>query len=185
LSHFVVISGCSGSGKSTLVAELTSRGYSVVKEPGRRIVQEELGSTGAALPWVDGAAFARRAIALALADRGNARDSSGWVFFDRGLIVAASALQHVTGEPALERIGLRHRYHHRVFFTPPWPEIYATDAERRHDMDAAVAEYDRLLLDYPSLGYQVITVPKIGVSDRADFVLQTLTRSDPIRPDLT
>ena len=94
-------------------------------------------------------------------------------------------LQHVTGEPALERIALRHRYHHRVFFTPPWPEIYATDAERRHDMDAAVAEYDRLLLDYPSLGYQVITVPKIGVSDRADFVLQTLTRSDPIRPDLT
>jgi len=67
-----------------------------------------------------------------------------------------------------------------VFFTPPSPEIFATDAERRHDMDAALAEYDRLLVDYPSLGYDVITVPKIGVSDRADFVLQTLTRSDLI-----
>lgn len=173
----MVISGCSGGGKSTLLAELAARGYPVVQEPGKRIVQEELVANGAALPWVDGAAFARRAMAVALADRISAGRLPGWVFFDRGLIDAAAALQHFTREPVLDRIGLLHRYHRRVFFTPPWPEIYATDAERRHDLDAAIAEYDRLLSTYPSLGYHVIALPKVGVSERADFILQTLEQS--------
>ena len=90
-----MISGCSGGGKSTLLAELAGRGYAVVEEPGRRIVQEELAGSGAALPWVDAAAFARRAITVALADRMAARRLNGWVFFDRGLIDAAAALQPV------------------------------------------------------------------------------------------
>jgi predicted ATPase len=77
VDRFVVISGCSGGGKSTLLEELAARGYAVVEEPGRRIVQEELAGNGAALPWVDAAAFARRAIAVALADREAARRLSG------------------------------------------------------------------------------------------------------------
>jgi predicted ATPase len=175
VDRFVVISGCSGGGKSTLLAELAGRGYAVVEEPGRRIVQEELADSGAALPWVDAAAFARRAMTVALADRMAARRLNGWVFFDRGLIDAATALQHVTGEPALDRVGQLHRYHRRAFFAPPWPTIYATDVERRHDLQAAIAEYDRLLSAYPSLGYEVIILPRVGVSERADFILRTLS----------
>jgi predicted ATPase len=173
VDRFVVISGCSGGGKSTLLAELAKRGYAVVEEPGRRIVREELAANGSILPWVDGAAFVRRAMAMALADRLNARRLRGWVFFDRSLVDAASALQHLTGEPALDRIA-RHHYQRRVFFTPPWPEIYATDRERRHALQDAIAEYDRLLIDYPALGYEVLTVPKVGVSERADFILDAL-----------
>jgi predicted ATPase len=176
MDHFVVISGCSGGGKSTLLAELARRGYTVVEEPGRRIVQEELTSGGAALPWVDEVAFARRAMAVALADRLAARSLTGWIFFDRGLIDAAAALQNLTGEPVLDGPGQRHRYHRRVFLAPPWPEIYAIDAERRHGLKAAIVEYDRLLTVYSSLGYEVIVLPKVGVSERADFMLHALLK---------
>lgn len=176
MNRFVVISGCSSGGKSTLLAELGRRGYAIVEEPGRRIVKEELASAGSALPWVDGAAFARRAIAMARADRAAAGNSSGWVFFDRGLIDAASALEHMTGEPLLAPLARSLRYHRRVFLAPPWPEIYATDAERRHDLPAALAEYSRLLQVYPSLGYEVSILPKIGVAERADFVLGMLAQ---------
>ena len=86
VDRFVVISGCSSGGKSTLIAELGKRGYAVVDEPGRRIVKEALARGGSALPWIDGVAFARRAIAIALADRAASGSSDGWVFFDRGLI---------------------------------------------------------------------------------------------------
>jgi predicted ATPase len=99
---------------------------------------------------------------------------SGWVFFDRGLIDAAAALQHLTGETALLPLRLSHRYHHRVFLVPPWPEIYVTDTDRRHDSDVALAEYTRLLETYPSLGYEVFILPKIGVRERADPVLSAL-----------
>ena len=62
--RFVVLSGCSGGGKSTLLAELRRRGHATVDEPGRRIVKDESADGGTALPWIDLAAFARRAIEL-------------------------------------------------------------------------------------------------------------------------
>jgi predicted ATPase len=169
-----VLSGCSGGGKSTLLAELARRGYATVPEPGRRIVREEMQGEGAALPWVDGVAFARRAIEMSLADRAAAPDGLEWVFFDRGLVDAAAGLERLTSEPALSAHGLAHRYNPTVFLTPPWPEIYRTDAERPHALDAAIEEYDHLLQVYPALGYQVVILPKVSVARRADLVLATL-----------
>lgn len=174
MSRFVVISGCSGGGKSTLLDELSRRGYAIVEEPGRRIVQEEVSRNGSALPWVDAAAFLRRAIAMSLADRLVASALEGWVFFDRGLIDAAAGLENLTGETALAPLSGVHRYYQRVFMTPPWPEIFQMDAERRHGFDSAEAEYLRLLETYKSLGYEVLLLPKVGVKERADFVLQAL-----------
>lgn len=175
---FIVISGCSGGGKSSLLAELARRGFAVVEEPGRRIVAEEIAGAGAALPWVDLAAFARRALRMAIEDRERAGRESGLVFFDRGLVDAAVALQHATGEPAQATLRAQPRYDSRVFMTPPWREIYVGDAERRHGFDAAVAEYERLAEAYPLLGYRLDVLPRASVAERADFVLNRLEISD-------
>lgn len=174
--RFVVISGCSSGGKSTLLAELGRRGHAIVEEPGRRIVKEELLGQGLKLPWVDAIAFARRCVEVALSDRITASRATGWVFFDRSLLDAAAAIQHLTGEPALAAFGQTHRYHRRIFLAPPWPEIHVTDHERRHDLTSAMAEYQRLLTLYPGLGYEVTILPKVGVPERADFVLDTLAK---------
>jgi predicted ATPase len=179
MNRFVVITGCSGGGKSTLLAELAARGFAVVEEPGRRIVKEEMEGAGAALPWVDLSAFARRAIDMAIADRATAQANEGWTFFDRGLVDAAVALEYAMEtdglrEPIAARLNVFHPYHPKVFMTPPWPEIYAGDGERRHALDDAIAEYERLAAAYPALGYQVVPLPKVPVSARADFVLGVL-----------
>ncbi|MDQ8729992.1 AAA family ATPase [Bradyrhizobium sp. LHD-71] len=173
MERFVLISGCSSGGKSTLLAELSRRGFATVDEPGRRIVKQELEGDGAALPWVNGTAFARRAVAMAQADLSAAALLQGWVFFDRGLIDAAVALEHSSGEPAAGTISA-HRFHRQAFLTPPWPEIYVTDAERPHAYEAAVEEYRRLLKAYPALGYEPLVLPKVSVGERADFILKSL-----------
>jgi len=175
MTRFVIISGCSGGGKSTLLAELKRRGYAVVDEPGRRIVEEETRRGGDALPWVDMAAFLRRAIELTLKDHAEAaRINTRWVFFDRSLVDAAAALVELTGDSILDNLCQSTRYHDRVFLAPPWPEIYIQDADRRHDMDAALIEFERLMRAYPNLGYSVSMLPKIGTTERADFILDTL-----------
>lgn len=174
MDRFVVISGCSGGGKSTLLLELKRRGYAVIDEPGRRIIAEELGGSGRALPWVDLAAFAERAVEMALRDRDRATSLPGVVFFDRGLVDAAAALEHATGKPALKTYS-KERYHRRVFMTPAWPEIYTNDAERQHDLQEAIEEYERLLSAFASLGYALEVLPKTGVAQRADFVIERLT----------
>jgi predicted ATPase len=97
------------------------------------------------------------------------------VFFDRGIIDAAAAIAHLTGEHALAAVEQAYRYHQRVFLTPPWPELYSVDAERRHGFEAALSEYARLLKVYPSLGYEVYILPKVGISERADDVLKVLS----------
>ena len=135
---------------------------------------DELRDDGAALPWVDLTAFAKRAIDLAAADKNRIADEANWVFFDRGLVDAAVALEHATGRPARQTLAAFERYHYKVFLTPPWPEIYVNDDERQHSLDEAVTEYDRLVIAYRELDYQTIIVPKVSVEDRADFVLRHL-----------
>lgn len=179
MNQFVIISGCSGGGKSALLAELKRRGHPVVEEAGRRIVQEQMRSGGHALPWVDLTAFLRCAIERAVNDYVHAPRGKGqWVFFDRGLIDVASALQELTGEPILSTVQ-GHRYHSCVFLAPPWPEIFTQDVERRHDMSTALAEFERLRQVYPAQGYAVSLLPRVSVAKRADFVLGALVARRP------
>lgn len=173
MKHFVVISGCSGGGKSSLLAELSRRGHAVIAEPGRRIVAQEQTRGGRALPWIDPVAFAERAVDLALADFEAAGKLSGPVFFDRGLVDALAALEHTTGRPSLLR-ARKYRCHSRVFLAPPWPEIYVRDSERRHSLEDAVAEYERLRRVYASLDYVFDVLPKVGIAERAAIVLERL-----------
>lgn len=174
MDRFIVISGCSGGGKSTLLEELRRRGYMTVEEPGRRIVAQERATGGNRLPWTDLAAFARAAIEMAIADHETARKLPGLVFFDRGVIDALVAHGHATGTRPDEEIARRYRYNREAFFTPPWPEIYGQDAERRHDLPAAREEYDRLRQAYPQLGYQTTVLARTGIGERADFILRAL-----------
>lgn len=73
MDRFVIFSGCSGGGKTTLLAELRRRGYTVVAEPGQRIVREATFSGGDAVPWNNMKAFLRQAITLAATDHAQAR----------------------------------------------------------------------------------------------------------------
>ena len=90
------------------------------------------------------------------------------------MIDAAAALEHLTGERVVESVGLVYRYNKRVFLAPPWPEIYTLDQERRHGLAAAVAEYNRLIEVYPSLGYEIHVLPKASVAERANWILASL-----------
>ncbi|MBB4121058.1 AAA family ATPase [Martelella radicis] len=172
MERFFVISGCSGGGKSSLIEALAVRGFAVVREPGRRIVAEELAGDGRALPWVDLEAFARRAIEMATADHEAMLQVKGPIFFDRGLVDALAGLDHLTGATAIPDISRRVRYGQTVFMTPPWPEIYVNDDERRHGLDEGMAEYERLMAFYPKLGYRPVVLPKADIETRIRFILQ-------------
>lgn len=173
LDRFILITGCSGGGKSTLLAELQRRGYAVVPEPGRRIIAAETSAAGPTLPWIDPDAFARRAIDMARTDLVQAERMHGPVFFDRGLIDAHVALKHANGASGYPAT-LNRSYNSAVFVAPPWPEIFRSDAERRHNFASAESEYHRLSDALGALGYRSVLMPKVSVANRADFVLSTL-----------
>jgi predicted ATPase len=49
---------------------------------------------------------------------------------------------------------------------PPWSGLFAGDPERRLGFAEAVAEYERLLRDFPAAGYAVEIMPKASVAER-------------------
>lgn len=172
--QFILITGCSSGGKSTLLDALEGRGYAGVPEPGRRIVDEERTGDGNALPWIDLEKFAYRAVDVARADLERVSAVEGVVFFDRGLVDAAVALEFAGGPSYRETLGSQRHYAKTVFVAPPWPEIYEADAGRRHGFEDAKAEHDRLAAALLDLGYDAIALPKTSVQERTDFVLQEL-----------
>jgi len=176
MQQLVVISGCSGGGKSALLEELRQRGHASVDEPGRRIITKQMRQGGDALPWADMGAFLHEALQVARLDIERVALATGPVFFDRGLVDAAAALQRLFGVPMSQTLGDFRPYGLLVLLAPPWPEIYRSDEQRRHGLEEAVAEYTHLETTYNDLGYDVMLLPKASVVDRADFVLETLDR---------
>lgn len=175
VQHLVLISGCSGGGKSTLLAELAARGHATVEEPGRRIAEDE--AEIRAWPWVDMGAFLNRCLELATLDHQLARAATGPVFFDRGLPDALTGLaRRGPLAPRAEALITRCRYAPRVFVAPPWPALFAADPARRHGLAEAVAEFEALMDWLPHWGYEVVMIPRMSVSDRADWIEDELLK---------
>ena len=163
-SRLVVLSGASGGGKSTLLAALAEAGLYTVPEPGRRVL-----AAGGPAPWDDLPGFLSACLALAEADHADAVTRPGPVVFDRCAFDAISGLVALGLRPASDlRAGPRYG---RVLLAPPWPELYRPDPERRHGFAEAVAEYERLMRDYPAAGYAVEIIPKDRVAARVAWVV--------------
>jgi len=177
-NRWVVLSGCSGGGKSTLLDALAARGYAVCKEPGRDIVREQLAIDGDALPWRNSAAFARQCIDRCI-EYLTAAEPQHTTFFDRSLVDAVLGLERVGPGARVtdaERALLHTwRYFPLVFLAPPWPDIYVTDTERTHDLADAEVEYRDLVAGYARYEYEIAYLPKVGVSERVEFVESKLS----------
>ena len=174
--QFLVLSGCSGGGKSSLLAELGRRGNAIYEEPGRQVVKEQLLIGGDALPWGNVDLFLELTISRSIHHLVEAARSDAVAFFDRGIIDQVNGYR-VRGMDIPKHLSsaIEHfRYRETVFMVPPWREIFANDAERRHSFEESVAMYDALAETYAHFGYRAVVVPKMNVVARADFVLAQL-----------
>jgi predicted ATPase len=175
-NNYIVISGCAGGGKSTLLKELAKRDFSVVWESGRQIIREQIAINGDALPWTNFEKYLDLALSRYLFQFNSHKDQRQLVFFDRGIV---DAVQLTLDQPAYFRIAVeKFRYHRLVFLAPPWEEIFTKDAERQHEFEASEEEFEELLIKYNQFDYKTQILPKISVKERADFILDILSRSE-------
>ncbi len=172
----VMISGCSGGGKSTLLEELARRGFATCEEPGRQVVREQLFIDGDALPWTNLSLFVELTVSRSINFMTEASRRGGRTFFDRGIVDQIAGLEQAghAVPPTYLRAVESLRYRRQVFLLPPWPEIYRNDAERRHDLTAAIEAFHHLENAYRRFGYDLVEVPRMDVRQRADFILSML-----------
>ncbi|MGA8272831.1 MAG: AAA family ATPase [Candidatus Sulfotelmatobacter sp.] len=171
-----VITGGPGSGKSTLIESLAGRGINTMPEAGRAIIQDQVAIGGEALPSSDRKAFAELMLSWEMRSYRAALKMNGPVIFDRGVpdVLGYLRLSGLSVPAHVEKAAKIFHYHHRVFIAPPWPEIFALDAERKQSFEEARATYQVMMETYSALGYELIPLPLESVEERVRFVLAAI-----------
>ena len=174
----IVITGAPGAGKTTLLLALQARGYTIVGDTARAIIQDrrERGLSPRPDPYV----FVQEMLRIDIENFVHHATNQEPVFFERGVLDAVCGLDRLEPMSEIElSVWLsKYRYFSKVFVLPPWKAIYVNDAERDHTFEHAES-VNRITQEwYRRIGYQVIEVPMVPVDERCTFVLQALANSD-------
>ena len=152
----VVLTGAPGAGKTTLLHALRARGYTIVGDTPRSIIQarRERGLS----PRPEPETFAREMVRIDVENYVRHVGATRHVFFERGVLDALGALNALApiGDVEFTAWLAKYPYYPKVFVLPPWQAIYVTDAERDHTFDHA-QRVDRFTRNwYRRCGYQVV-----------------------------
>jgi predicted ATPase len=174
--NYFVVTGGPGAGKTSLIAELGRRGYASVEEAGRAIIRQQRAIGGTALHTANRVLFRELMLGHMIEHYERAGTIEPPIFFDRGIpgLIGYCRLIGVPVPDHIRRAADVYRYNDTVFVTPPWPEIYAQDHERRQDFAEAVRTYEVVVEGYREAVYIPVELPKASVGERADFVLEQI-----------
>jgi len=176
MSTRYVLAGGPGIGKSTLIEILASRGYAIVPETARIIIEEEKLKKSDALPWKDVQRFQELvAIRQIKAER---ECKAPVAFLDRGLIDGyayckisdvfvpkklVEAARKKDGTPRYDKI-----------FLPDLLPFYENAEYRKEDRKMQIKIHNAIGEAYKKFGYKVIPVPVLSPEKRADFILKMI-----------
>jgi len=170
-----IITGGPGFGKTALIDELRLRGYICSGEFARETIDQQQHTVGELLPWKRPRQFQEEILRLRI-DFFESATEKDMAFADRGIPdQLAFARYRGFGMPELLKVSAEnYRYAPLVFVTPPWPEIFVNDFIRGETFGEAILIHRAILETYSELKYQIIELPLIAVTERADFIFQTI-----------
>lgn len=171
-----VITGGPGTGKTSLIEELKIVGYQTVKEVARDIIKEQQQQGGDALPWKDTVLYTSMMLERSVESYLAHKENEGILFFDRGIpdTLAYARLIGLTDRKEIELAVDKYRYNRQVFILPPWKNIYHTDKERKQSFNEAIDTYYVMKDVYKDAGYTLIEVPKLPVTERRNFIINSI-----------
>jgi predicted ATPase len=174
----IVFTGGPGVGKTTLLLALRARGYTIVGDSARTIIQDR--RRRGLIPRPNEHEFAQAVLRMDVENYACHAATSGLVFFDRSVLDALGMLNQVAplSERELSTWLSQYQYSSKVFVFPPWEALYANDAERDHTFEHVEAVHRSVQEWYRRCRYEVLEVPKVPVSERCAYVLQALESSD-------
>jgi predicted ATPase len=135
------------------------RQVQIVPEPARRVLaawREE----GNPLPArMDAETMVRRITHLVIDDHAAAQ---GTVVFDRGTIDCLVYARYLGCDETTPAAAARTLvFGGTTFLTPPWPEIYSTDAERTMGFDDVLPFHDVPIATHKEFGVDLVEVPAL------------------------
>lgn len=175
--EIVVLIGGPGTGKSTLIDGLVEKGYICYPEVSREVILE------ARQQGIEQLFLEKPLLFSELLLEGRKKqfaqasnETAEIVFIDRG-IPDVLAYMHYIGDsyPAFFDAACKDHVYTKIFFLPPWEEIYTADDARYENYEQAKLIAGHLQETYKSYGYNLIEVPKDTPDNRILFILGHLS----------
>ncbi len=171
-----VLTGAPCSGKTTLLNKLASKGFQVISEVARMIIERELKKNSDVLPWVNRDKFQREVMRKQIELEAKLKP---WppAFLDRGIPdgIAFYLLDGLEPPKELVELSRKNRYD-KIFLLELIPE-YEKDHVRREDPEQAQKLQELILKVYTDLDYEVIVLPP-GVEKRVKLVMKYISEDD-------
>ena len=167
----IVVTGGPGAGKTTLLLALQARGYTIVGDSARSIIQARV--RRGLSPRPNASEFARDVLRMDIENFVHHAATPGHVFFERSVLDALCLLDHVKPLSESELSGWLSKYQYcsKVFVLLPWKAIYINDAERDRTFEHAESVYAAVQEWYRRCRYQLLEVPRVSVEERCMYVL--------------
>ena len=160
----VVITGGACCGKTSLITEFDKRGFPVLEEVARSVLEERKDYTPTHEEWiVRERTMYHRQLEL------EAKLSGEIAFLDRGLIDYIAYAGHLIGSIP-DFMDVKMAKYDYVFALDRIP--FVNDGLRIESGDSDAQKIHNIVVDaYSSNGYSIINVPLMPISARADYIL--------------
>jgi len=167
----IAITGGPCSGKSTLLEILKQKGFQVVPEAAREVIEQEKARDSDCLPWKNLQKFQNKLSQTQF--ELEEQYQNGLIFSDRSVIDghAYSILDGIIIPGIIQTVS-RNRYE-QIFLLDLLP-IYRSDSARTESPEKAREIQRQLLESYHQFDYNPIAVPFLTPEQRADLILNHL-----------
>ena len=167
-----VITGGPCSGKTTTVEALRRRGFGIIEEASRKIIEEQVKNGGDLVPWKRLADF--NVAVTHIQKEFESRVSDGVYFLDRGVIdnFAYCELGGIEPPSELSDVARKTKYN-KIFLLLPLG-FMEKDSARRESREDAEKLTKLIEKAYMFHGYKVIAVPPVSVEERVEFILKEI-----------
>ncbi|MGD8368543.1 MAG: ATP-binding protein [Desulfobacterales bacterium] len=169
-TRWTVITGAPCSGKTTVIRRLEQKGFRVVHEVARAIIDGQM-ARGLSLEQIksDPDRFERGILERKLAIESDLPEDEE-IFFDRGIPDSIAYFQIEGLDPAAPTAASRIRRYRRVWF---FERLSCEPDRARTEDDALAARIEGLLLaSYRRAGYGVTRSPVCPVAERVERILK-------------
>lgn len=173
-TSWFVLTGGPASGKTKVLERLAFLGYLVRPEIARLCLDEAL-SRGQTIETIrkDDIGFQNKVFQMKLeVEHRTPKDQL--VFWDRGLPDSIAYLKLCGGNPKEVSESCKNKLYRAIFLMEPLP--YLTDYARTENSDQAKKIHEELIHCYTELGYELLYVPVLPISERAKWVLDKAQR---------